>query len=1158
VLLSLAASAAGSSTSKTSIENLPLIFEPNTGQTAAGVDFVSRSRGYTLLLKSSEAAFHVRGRKGRQSALRMHLIGANQAAAAEGINSLVGKSNYFIGSDPRSWRTNVPQYGRVQYTGIYPGIDLVYYGSHGQLEYDFIVHPGATPATIELAFQGVRSVCVDKGGDLVLRTQSGESRHRRPLIYQSIDGLRREVVGGYRVGRDGHVRFDVTGGYRRDVPLVIDPVLVYSTYLGGTGIDSAAAIAVDPTGNTYILGTTTSLDFPATAGSLSTTHAASDSILPVETNTDLFVTKLNAAGNAVLYSTYIGGPSIDAARYIGVDAAGSAYGVATSLRGFPTTTGAPSTVSSGVMAFRLNPTGSELMFSTSIPGIEVPPSSIVSFGLLSPIVAGLSGSTLFVGGQADMSFTATPGAHRVTAQGGKDIALVRLSADGSARIFATFVGGSGDEVAASLRADAAGNVYIVGSSTSSNLPVTPGAFRTTSSDFLFGFAAKLDATGSTLVYSTMLPAGTRPFGGALVPTGEVLIAGYADNSFVATAGALNQGDNTNGFLLKLNTAGSGLVYAAKIGSYSFHSGCAEACAMQMAADPAGAAYLAGSFVPATSNAFQPFGSANVAVKVASNGASLRYATHFGSDLASTTALVTDSSGDLYIAGHTAAGHIPAISGAYRQFSNFGSTDAFIAKISDTNTTCTFALSSLAVAVGSAEGAATVKVTAPAECVWAVSADRSQAFPWISISGNSTGLGNGSASVEVSANPGITPRSGSFKVAGQTVTISQAGAACKYKVNSVIAAATAPGTYVSVEAPAGCYWSPKTAAPWITVPESPLQGTGFLLLALTANMGPTRTGSVTVGGQVLTVTQLGSACSFDVKSVPSSVPSSGGSGSINVSTGAPDCPWIASSADLWAQVYPLAASTSTVVSYTFFPNYSTTSRRTTLRLAGRDFSVSQEGASGSANQRFVGQMYFNFFGRLPSSSEVAFHVGTLSSIARADLIMNFMNSAEFNTGGRFIAGLYAGLLNRNAEYSGWLFQRNAIATGVVKPNQLVQNFIDSVEWRLKFGAPDNPEFVRLLYRYILLREPSSGEVSLQTGALLSGITRVQLATNFLNSNEFRQGTGPRLTAFLVYALLLQRDPTEFEMALRVAQIGGSAPVKSIVDEIIASDQFSYLH
>jgi hypothetical protein len=287
------------------------------------------------------------------------------------------------------------------------------------------------------------------------------------------------------------------------------------------------------------------------------------------------------------------------------------------------------------------------------------------------------------------------------------------------------------------------------------------------------------------------------------------------------------------------------------------------------------------------------------------------------------------------------------------------------------------------------------------------------------------------------------------------------------------------------------------------------------------------------------------------------PATGLNGSVTLNASAPNCRWTGVSNRSWAEIYPLSGSGTAAISYTIYPNFGTSQRNATFNVGGQTFTVTQAAGIGTPDERFVAQMYFNFFGRLASPSEIAFHVGTLNSISRADLIMNFMNSDEFNNGGRFIAGLYVGLLARNAEYGGWLFQRNALSTAVVNPFQLVTNFMDGAEWKLRFGAPNNQDFVRLLYRYVLLREASQAEVDFQAGALTGGVTRVQLATAFLNTAEFRQGTGARLTAFLLYALLLQRDPTVTEMNIRVAQLSSGTPIRTIVQEIISAPEFGAL-
>lgn len=204
------------------------------------------------------------------------------------------------------------------------------------------------------------------------------------------------------------------------------------------------------------------------------------------------------------------------------------------------------------------------------------------------------------------------------------------------------------------------------------------------------------------------------------------------------------------------------------------------------------------------------------------------------------------------------------------------------------------------------------------------------------------------------------------------------------------------------------------------------------------------------------------------------------------------------------MYPLTGTGSQAASLTIFPNFSTAFRNATVTVGGLSYSVSQAAATGNFNQRFVGQIYFNILGRIPSAPEVQFQVSALDSgLSRADLFMNFYNSLEFNNGGRFVSGLYVGLLDRDAEYGGWLFQRNALATSVVSQSNLVTNFLGAAEYSLKFGSPTLSEFVRLLYRYVLLREASEAEVTFQAA---NGGTRLQLATNFLQSAEFRTGRG----------------------------------------------------
>ena len=294
----------------------------------------------------------------------MTLVNANPQSQAAGHDELPGKSNYFIGNDPAKWRTNISTYAKVKYEGVYPGVDLVYYGNQGQLEYDFVVAPGADPGLVTLAFEGARDVHIDARGELVLGVEGGEVRQHKPVVYQEVAGVKQEVAGRYVMKGTRQVGFRVAA-YDPSRPLIIDPVLVYSTYLGGSGDEVGRGIAVDGAGSAYVTGNTSSTDFPTTAGAAQTTFAG---------GTDAFVTKLDATGSGLVYSTYLGGSGSDIGHGIAVDGAGSAYvtGI-TESTDFPTTAGAAQTTLAGVVdAFvtKLNATGSGLIYSTYLGGSD--------------------------------------------------------------------------------------------------------------------------------------------------------------------------------------------------------------------------------------------------------------------------------------------------------------------------------------------------------------------------------------------------------------------------------------------------------------------------------------------------------------------------------------------------------------------------------------------------------------------------------------------------------------------------------------------------------------------------------------------------------------------------------------------------------------------
>jgi hypothetical protein len=517
---------------------LPLSFEANQGQSDTRVKFLSRGSGYTLFLTSSEAVLLLQtgaasddvkqhGRpqidepippknlnleddaRTQSATLRIRLVGANPAPQLTGFDELPGKANYFVGNDVKKWRTDVPTYAKVKYHAVYPGVDLVYYGNQRQLEHDFIIAPGADLGLISLRLEGAKQLSLDSHGDLVLKTQNGEIRLQKPVIYQEVDGVRQEIAGGYRLEGKNRVSFEVAT-YDVTKALVVDPTLVYSTYLGGSSIDTAYGIAVDSAGNAYVTGYTNSTNFP-TKSAFQGTKAG---------NYDAFVTKLSPTGSALVYSTYLGGNSgngIDIAkgsRLVPVgkdswwgscsntlDSAGNAYVAGlTASTNFPTENPYQKVYPGGYYAAfvtKLSPTGSALVYSTYLGGGYAD----VAYG-----IAVDSASNAYVTGATQSTKFPTKNPFQGTNAGGSDAFVTKLSPTDSALVYSTYLGGGGGDVAYGIAVDSARNAYVTGYTKGTNFP-TKNPFQGTNAGGSDAFVTKLSPTGSALVYSTYLGGG---------------------------------------------------------------------------------------------------------------------------------------------------------------------------------------------------------------------------------------------------------------------------------------------------------------------------------------------------------------------------------------------------------------------------------------------------------------------------------------------------------------------------------------------------------------------------------------------------------------------------------------------------------------------------
>ena len=495
---------------------IPLSFVANVGQTDPQVNYLSRGSGYTLFLTPTQAVLDLSKPTAPTSptdapaadpvsvALSMQLVGADPTAQAVGQDLQGSVSNYMVGNDPSQWHTNVANYGRVEYQNVYQGINLIYYGSQRQLEYDFVVAPGADAGVIQLNFQGAQGLSLDAQGNLVVQTAGGDLVEHAPVLYQDVAGARQAVSGGYVLEANGQVGLAV-GSYDASKPLVIDPVLSYSTYLGGNSDDYGEGIAVDSSGNAYVTGYTTSTNFP-TASPLQASFRGGTS--------DAFVTKLNANGT-LAYSTFLGGSGDDAGYGIAVDSSGNAYVTGyTSSINFPTASPLQGSFGGVRDAFVTKLTASgTLAYSTYLGGSG----DDEAFG----IAVDNAGNAYVTGQTASTNFpTATPlqGSNR----GGYDAFVTKLTASG-ALAYSTYLGGNDNDGGYGIAVDSSGNAYVTGNEHSTNFP-TASPLQASFGGVLDAFVTKLTTSGA-LAYSTYL-------GGSGNDVGEGIAVDSAGNAYV--------------------------------------------------------------------------------------------------------------------------------------------------------------------------------------------------------------------------------------------------------------------------------------------------------------------------------------------------------------------------------------------------------------------------------------------------------------------------------------------------------------------------------------------------------------------------------------------------------------------------------------------------
>lgn len=538
-----------------SIKNLPLAFEKNQGQFDSKIKYASKGLAYNVLLTDDGATidFKAQDKRENDQLIAINFDGASKPKAVDGKAPLSYKTNYFLGQDTNGHVVDVNSYGRVEYPSVYPGVDLAYYGTQQQLEYDLIVAPGADPSVIKLNL-GAEKVSISSTGDLILSTKLGGMVFRKPIAYQEKGSERQLVSAEYVLDQNNRISFKL-GAYDTKAPLIIDPILNYSSYLWG----GVSGVATDTAGNIYAVGTISANELPVVGG-------YSTSLLG---STDAFVIKMDPAGSKLIYATYLGARrAITNGNAIAVDSAGNAYvtGI-TNTASYPVTTGAYQTKNSGVSGYsdgfitKLNAAGNALVYSSYIKGTSPKTIAIDTTG------------NVYLGGAIATvlnTFVVTPGAFNTS---GSSCFVAKLNPAGSAMVYSTYIGGSGgSDVLNGLATDSGGNAYVVGTTLSTNYPVV-NAYQSTNNGGHDVFVSKLNPTGTALVFSTYIGGSLDESGNAIAvdPAGYVYIVGTTNSSNYPKAAAFQSFLGypsslvTNAFITKFSPDGTNLVYSTYMG-----------------------------------------------------------------------------------------------------------------------------------------------------------------------------------------------------------------------------------------------------------------------------------------------------------------------------------------------------------------------------------------------------------------------------------------------------------------------------------------------------------------------------------------------------------------------------------------------------------------
>jgi len=681
-------------------KNLPLYFLENKGQVDQKIRYFELGQDHATYFAPDGVYLKLFRKNEKEAQVKLALRGANQTPNIVAENLQSHRVNYFIGASPEKWLKNVSTYAAVRYKDVYEGVDIRFYGNNRALEYDVIVKPGVDPSIVRLTYEGVQGLKVNASGELEVRLQDGKLIHKRPYIYQEIDGRRVEVKGAFRL-EDRHTAEEAVYGYRFEVaaydkhlPLIIDPILDYSTFLGGSdNAETGIGIAVDSAGAAYVTGTTSSANF-LTTSLWPDTPSPSTLQDTLKGGIDVFVTKFNAEGTGILYSTFLGGSSSDEVTGIALDPSGNVYITGKTLSSdFPVFNAIQTTRAGGSDGFvaKIDASGSVLDYSTYLGG--------GASDIAHDIAVDLAGNAYIIGETNSTNFpTDSPNSaplqpNRAGNGSSFDAFLSKINGSGTSFVYSTYLGGGIHDYGYSVSIDLLGNAYIAGKTTSFDFPILgdPAPYQNIKKGFEDIFVAKINVLGEALIYATYLGGnGTDEVGDiALDVSGNAYLAGRTTSTdFPITAGVLQTAKRIgwDGFLTKLNTSGTALVYSTYFG------GDANDAIHGIAVDPSGSVYMGGETTSRTNfpivSAIQSIhgggGTDAFISRMNTTGTTLIYSTYLGgSRLDESYDITIDSAGSVYTTGRTGSGNFPVVSNT-QSWAGGGivASDAFVSKISE--------------------------------------------------------------------------------------------------------------------------------------------------------------------------------------------------------------------------------------------------------------------------------------------------------------------------------------------------------------------------------------------------------------------------------------------------------------------------------------------